>query len=262
MMVVEWSEVRMSFLEEEYELAKKNYFLECDEDGLVLFTRDNVAKVEAMIRTDSKYRNAYDSTKGPSKTYNGSSAYWGKKLRQVLIEKKEKGNSFEEAIRSFVIAIDRENSTHLNSDGYGVERVTKRILSMKDHLVEYLKYPIKNHYQIIDWIAEDQNKTDDLENRHFSFATKFCHFACLYLFDGEERDNFSISDWVVKKALPRYIKKYLPQETDTSVDHWDYETFIGCIDRIREQLAKGKNQGEAISRNGFDHLIWYYHKGN
>ena len=32
------------------------------------------------------------------------------------------------------------------------------------------------------------------------------------------------------------------------------------FDEIRDAAAK-KNSGEMISRRGFDHLLWYYHKG-
>jgi len=64
---------------------------------LAKLTIDNVAKVEAMIRTDSRYRKMYDENKGPSPSneyrtagdfkrddwdYIGSTAYWMKRISE------------------------------------------------------------------------------------------------------------------------------------------------------------------------------------
>lgn len=35
----------------------------------------------------------------------------------------------------------------------------------------------------------------------------------------------------------------------------DYKQYRKAVDKIRELC------GIEISRNGFDHLLWYYHKG-
>lgn len=56
-----------------------------------------------------------------------------------------------------------------------------------------------------------------------------------------------------KKALPIYIKKY-----NLNLDDYDlnsYSSYHKCIGDII------KESKESISRNGFDHLIWYYFKG-
>ena len=68
--------------------------------------------------------------------------------------------------------------------------------------------------------------------------------------DDPRRDNFSIYDNVLNKALPIYIKKY-------NLDGYDpdsYSSYYKCIGEII------KCSGENLSRNGFDHLIWYYYK--
>ena len=39
----------------------------------------------------------------------------------------------------------------------------------------------------------------------------------------------------------------------------NYANYISYIDEIRDKASK--KYGHKISRNGFDHLIWYYHKG-
>lgn len=35
----------------------------------------------------------------------------------------------------------------------------------------------------------------------------------------------------------------------------DYRQYRQAVDKVRE------SSGNKISRNGFDHLLWYYHKG-
>ena len=91
--------------------------------------------------------------------------------------------------------------------------------------------------------------------RNVSFASKFCHFSCFYIFEGEEaQDNFSIYDGVVAKALPKYLAYYKLNDRFKIKDK-DYEGYSKAIDAIIEA------SGSKISRNGFDHLVWYYFKG-
>ncbi len=245
----------MGLISEELEASNK-YKLEVDDDGLVKLTKDNVAKVEAMISTDSKYKNTIDEENSKF------SAYWLRQLKTVLIdneEKSEDGYEYEEIIEKLVNAIDAENSTHLNSDGYGRESVKEKILEIeKNDFIRYLKQP-NDKYELINIIQTPSKKFKN-EKHHFSFATKFCHYSCIYLFKGTKaEDNFSIYDNIVKTALPKYIKKYLKRDVKISEYENNYSSYIRYIDAIREVL---KQNGESISRNGFDHLIWYFHKGN
>ena len=89
------------------------------------------------------------------------------------------------------------------------------------------------------------------------------------LFKNEkEADNFSIYDSILKNYLPLYYKYYVEnnekyeefknmlKKDDT--DRFFYETYLGYIDEIINNIEK--KYGEKISRNGLDHLIWYYHK--
>ena len=231
--------------------------------SIVKLTLDNVAKVEAMINTDSNYKNAEDDTLGMicSKNgkikYVGSSSYWLRQLKEVIECKKIKssqGYVYSEIIKNLIIAIDNENSTHLNSDGCGRVAVTNRILKVKNKLKEYLGKP---NYKLIDIIG---SPTEIGEKNHFSFATKFCHYSCLYLFKGKkEEDNFSVYDSVVRDALPKYIKRYLNEDVKVSEYENNYYEFIKYIDKIRQKAKQ--EYGKKISRRGFDHLIWYYHKG-
>lgn len=262
----------MSLMQNE-SIASKKYLLETEnivfnkrENKVVKLTSDNVARVEAMIRTDSDYKDSSDINKkilidknGKVK-YIGSSSYWLRQLKELLdsseIQSSE-GFTYEQVIGNLVIAIDNENSTHLNSDNVGRQAVKNKIISIsKNQLIEYLKYP-NEKYELVNII---QTPKENGERNHLSFATKFCHYTCQYLFkDQEIEDNYSIYDNVLKKALPKYIKRYLNEDVDSKEYENDYCLYMRYIDRIRneaEKLYKIK-----ISRNGFDHLLWYYHKG-
>ena len=57
---------------------------------------------------------------------------------------------------------------------------------------------------------------------------------------------------ILKTVLPLYLGYYkIAQKYDLS----DYKDYRQAVDSIREA------SGIEISRNGFDHLLWYYHKG-
>ena len=86
-----------------------------------------------------------------------------------------------------------------------------------------------------------------------SFASKFCHYACFYVFEGTEyQDNYSIYDGILRTVLPLYLDYY---NIEPLFDLNDYKQYRMAVDRIRESSKI------EISRNGFDHLLWYYHKG-
>lgn len=229
-------------------------------------TSDNVARVEAMILTDSNYKNSWNSEKGiiykknkanQEIKYIGSSHYWLNQLKQFIDKGILEQYDYEQIIRYAIIAIDNENSTHLNSDNIGREAVTKRILNIHpDQLKEYIRTPGKN-YELINIIQKPQKNN---EKNHLSFATKFCHYACLCLFEGTEfEDNYSIYDNVLKQALPKYIKRYLGIDIKVKEYENQYDKYIDFIDNIRKKAES--EYGEKISRNGFDHLVWYFHKG-
>lgn len=254
----------MNLIKEEREAAKK-YYIETEQidfnnksETIVKLTRKNVALIEAMITTDSNYRKSIDDTRGPKNKYRGSSSYWLKNLKQIIDNNKKKsddGYTYEDIIDNLINSIDVENSTHLNSDGLGRKNVKERIIKLgKDKLIDYLKEP-KDEYKLINLIQTPEGN----EKRHFSFATKFCHYACLYLFKNTEyEDNYSIYDNVISSVLPKYIKKYLDEDVNKKDYEYDYKKYINYIDRIRSKVEENNIK---ISRNGFDHLLWYYHKG-
>lgn len=234
------------------------------EDGngieLVKLTHENVAKVEAMIRNDSSYKKSFDENACPKGAYEGSTAYWMTKLKSI-IEGKENNLTYEDIIPKVVSSIDRENSTHLNTDGCGRQVISERIIKLckEDKLIDSLKNGDLEVFKVI------QEKTNPINNgdkkykgrENTSFASKFCHYACFFLFEDDElRDKYSIYDKVISSVLPYYMEMY---QVDNSESLKDYSYYCKVIDLIREK-ATPKNK-TPISRNGFDHLLWYYHKG-
>ena len=218
--------------------------------------------------------------------YRGSSAFWMHRLGEYYGY--NYGNEFNgfDSVKDYpwyyrfliynaVCAVDAENSTHINADKVGRKELTDRIVEYKDDLLELLK-DTKN-YPLIGILSE---KTDPEENKanegkqipprkNFSFATKFCHYACFYIFENKDtdcRDSYSIYDYIVSNALTTYygFEEIKPSENDSADKQFfvekyrNYQTFI---DKIRDDAAKAANDPNPVSRNGFDHLLWYYYKG-
>lgn len=240
-------------IQKELQLANQKLLKTIKGTGLVELSLDNVAIVEAMIQNDSAYLKSADKraipqyNKNGKVVYAGSTAYWMTQLKEILVDKKNI-NKFENVIAEAVCAVDRENSTHLNADGKGRKELIARICNLgRKGLLENLK---RADHALVEKIAE---KTSAIKpRRNLSFASKFCHYACFYLFEGfPEQDNYSICDNIVKKILPRYVEYYKLTLRNLEC----YQEYQKTIDEI---IAKSPSK---ISRNGFDHLLWYYFKG-
>ncbi len=247
----------MNTISEEKELSKRYYLSrvnKSDDSSLIKLSKGNVARVEAMIHFNSSYTKTFD------KNAVDSSAHYFMELNDVLINKKKISNDdYRVLIKNVVKALDRENSTHLNSDRTGIDTMTDRICRIKKaDLVRYLKNPVETNYKLLHTLAEkttpakkSKNNAKLVGRRNPSFASKFCHYACFFLFDGKkEQDNYSIYDSVIRKALPQYMEYYKVADRNLN----DYIEYQRTIDEIIKKSKSG------ISRNGFDHLLWYCYK--
>lgn len=249
-------------IQDELKLAKSKMIEEVTfrEKTLAKLTRDNVAIVEAMIRNDSAYIHSTDVSAAPvynrkgEVKYGGSSAYWMTLLKSVLLDEGSCNSyTYEEIIKGAVESVDRENSTHLNADKCGRQEITERICRFdRNEIIKCLKDPDYNDMALFREISRITSAEERARNNP-SFASKFCHYACFYVFEGTEyQDNYSIYDGILKTVLPLYLGYFqIVQEYDLS----DYKDYRQAVDGIREA------SGIKISRNGFDHLLWYYHKG-
>lgn len=253
-------------IQKELAQAKRKMVDEVDSNGkkLAKLTRENVAIIEAMIQNDSAYLRSSDVEAEPKenkkgdKTYGGSSAYWMTQLKSILIDSGSNGEckyEYEEIIKGAVESVDRENSTHLNADKCGRQEITKRICDFdRKELIKCLKNPDYGNMKLFNEISKETSAG----RRNSSFASKFCHYACFYVFEGTEyQDNYSIYDGILKKVLPWYCDYFHINKTQYDFDK--YEDFRKAVDAVRN-ASEEKTRVE-ISRNGFDHLLWYYHKG-
>lgn len=276
----------MGKIQEELEESKK-YELETEDveiNGktvkLVKLTKDNVARVEAMIRMDSSYAKTGDPEAGPEGTTNkikfyGSTAFWMTKLKGAI---KTRNYDYEEfdIIQEAVNAVDRENSTHLNSNSSKFS-IEPRVM-MRNKIQEIIENPDEQknlearlRNRDLDLVCglsntiKEVNGNEEISKCCTSFSSKFCHYACLWFFGDEDKndpkDNFSIYDNVLFRALPVYECKYCKSKVLRELKITEksfYKTYSDVIDRIRKAV---RENGQEISRNGFDHLLWYYHKG-
>ena len=261
----------MNLIHQEQELAGKKLFSTFYNQAgqeLVQITRDNVAIAEAMLFNDSSFIRMVDREAKPDEgfdkkntLYQGSSAFWFTRLAEVYKEPRNYKNNRKAAqiIQFAVNAVDRENSTHLNADGVGREQISDRIFSeyQNGDLLELLKND-NGKYELFKLIEKRTELPEGAKKNgrvNTSFASKFCHYAAFFLFEEEkEQDNYSIWDSVLCKSLPLYFDFY-------GIDNYnlmDYQSYQDAIDLIRN---KAKESNELISRNGFDHLIWYFFKG-
>ncbi len=251
----------MNLIQQELEKSKGKMLSTIPGTDLVSLSQNNVAIVEAMIQNDSAYLKTSDKLAAPDGKFGGSTAYWMTRLKEVLVGGAQiSDNEYRIILSGAIEAVDRENSTHLNSDGVGREEILDRIYSLnKLRLIEYLKDPNGTDLWLIKFISEATHPTGKSQKgnpykarTNVSFASKFCHYACFYLFEGyKEQDNYSIYDNVLRKVLPKYISYYGLNDWDLD----DYAQYRKAVDDILDKSNAG------ISRNGFDHLLWYYFKG-
>lgn len=255
-----------NIIQDELELAKSKMIEEVSFKGKTLakLTRDNVAIVEAMIRNDSAYIHSTDVSADPVPNrkgdvkYGGSSAYWMTQLKNVLLgNASDSLYTYDEIIKGAVESVDRENSTHLNADKCGRQEITERICRFdRNEFIKCLKDPDYKDMALIQEISRITS-AKERARRNPSFASKFCHYACFYIFEGTEyQDNYSIYDGILKTVLPLYLEYF---QIDKDFDLSNYKDYRHAVDKIR--MASGIASGIEISRNGFDHLLWYYHKG-
>lgn len=263
-------------IDKEFEYARDKFCFDIikDENGeeLVALTRRNVALAEAMIMNNSSYLKCFDLDCGPKgkrenkNFYCGSTAYCMNELKYFydndgnLIEKRVKEGknkkTFKNVVLDAVKAVDRENSTHLNADRTGIDEITNRIFEKRADLVKYFG-DVSKGFELIDCIKKKTNPTTKKGRANYSFATKFCHYGSFFFFNDDRKDNYSIYDGVMEKKLPLYLKMY-----NINFDKNEFKVYENYYKYVGDIIERVKNKtGEEISRNGFDHLIWYYYKG-
>lgn len=232
------------------------YNLTFDENGLLDFTQDNIELIETCISIDSRYRKAFDITNN-----EGSAWYIKNKLDF------QDGKSIEDLCK----LVDAENSTHLYVSGnkkgnnLGVVDMVKRISNAKNNIEERIK---NQDLSVVDFLARS---TSGIYKP--SFASKFCTYVSRYKYD---LDNYSIYDDILQRTIPYYAWNYLGEkyvarknssinlkpdvETSTEGKINQYEDYWRLIEKLIKKINEVKNL--SINKEIFDHMLWYYYKGD
>ncbi len=228
--------------------------------------KDNNTKVEDLIEIYKKYNDIKNIK------YEYSSVYYIKALKKYKTHEDNK-YMYPYLILLILRKINSENSTRVSLNDIG--KIACKIVdkySDYDKLADALKEPSKNseecNYELIKIFCEG------LQKRYLSLATKFCHYVSFVLFydtddkddcDAKYADLYSIYDEVVNSSLKKYTDKYnieFEKKELTNLKDWDeildyYRKYQEVIKKVIESYGKGS---KIISRNGFDHLIWYSNK--
>lgn len=287
-------------LEEELMISDEYKLKTFKEDNVnfIELSKENVKKVEAMLRYNSSY-NQFNSDETltkelcdeikeeldkliadpnkknrKDKQYKFTSTHYIKFLKYLYLDKnvdkdikKEADKYYNTLIYIILRKINSENKTRASLSE--IDNIVVNLCKIYDFtsLIEELKEPakvqdhFKRSYKLIEIISSNYKK--DKERHNLSLATKFCHFLAFNLFsEGNYRDAYSIYDKVVKDNLGYYYKHYMKENEDTLCNlNKDgnlvklYQNYQFIIDKILDKID------HIISRNGFDHIVWYTNKG-
>lgn len=236
------------------QLLKFDYLDE--KNSFIALTKYNVELIEFIIQNDSRYRSDAD-------TNNSNST------KSLVRKYKECTDNSEKQyiLKKILISIDKQNSTHLSVSGTKKsekQKNNKGIDKILDYLcntitLSSLDERIKNgDTSLVDNIA-----INGVEGRYnISFASKFCTYMSRYMYDND--NNFSIYDNILRQILPYYYYQYVNKDTILTINNKymlknGYENYNN---KIAEILSNYKVKNEKISRKDFDHLLWYYYKGD
>ena len=186
--------------------------------------------------------------------------YLAEFIFHVLYRKSELGKLYDSLEKDYrkdnlvkiLSVINSENSTHLLKKDK--EAIAEHIIK-EYKTFEAFKNALKHKenekytYTLVSSIRSLKSACTGpkTERDNYSFATKFCHYSCYYLFKNcaELRDLYPIYDGIIVK----YLKDY------HNVKEKELSDYISYVNKINE-IVKDKK----ISKNGFDHLIWLYHR--
>ena len=259
------------------------YKLDLVGESYPALTAKNARFIEAVISLDSNYKRD-NEIKEPDKKFNmfnstnnvycGSSKYW---FNEMMNGTKD----YKECLLGAIISIDRMNSTHIEAAKFGRIKILNIIYEKcknLDELKEALKEPFDiNNNHLINLIStplEAMNK-NSCPRINLSFATKFCAYACKHLNLGIEYSKY---DFVVAKSLPAYCNIYLDEnlkegyflanncsgkmniEEKKKYKLEVYKKYSKYIERIINEVRKKYNY--KITKEEFDHILWYGFKGN
>ena len=237
----------MTDIDREINDAKEKFDFKKNNDDIVEISRDNVLLAEAIYQIRfEKYLDDVNFEKKEDIPKDNSKDKWSAKKCFMAMKNDFYKGDFKKLFSLACIAVNAENSTHLRK--YEREKIVHTITEKYKSLNEFEEALKDKRYPIIKIIRELKGTkikaSGDKENEirdNYSFATKLCHYACLYLFknDNEYQDYYSIYDSVLVKALKKMGYSF------------NYQNYDEYQNKINEIICTA-----GITRNGFDHLMW------
>ncbi len=247
----------------------------------VAITRDNADIIECILSFDATYSGGTGVNAKPNKRFGGSLAYWQNWANKIfaISSATTQEKEYKRFVDELVEVVDRSNATHLtaaiNGRGKTAKRITTKCKTLQDLKNELSKDPFiaKNGIEDVDPNHILHKLSEPLPSKkgsmrcNISFASKFCQFASKILGASYEYSKY---DNIVSKALPAYINKYLNIKYNSgyfltggkslSEKTRKYAKYCNCIDKILEKVNAGKSNSQQISREEFDHIVWYTNK--
>lgn len=245
-------------------MIKDPYKFDFDANGVLALTEDNIVRINFIIDNDSNYRLSSDIENTETVT-------------RYVADRRDTLPWSKDELLHIIIEIDRQNSTHQDSIGVKKDDSASKNNGGREKTAEYI-YNIHNLYarleagdpSLVNDIAKALYKEEGGGRYTFSFASKFCTYVSQALYDS---DKYCIYDRVVSDVLPYYAWAYLGDDSyfarskskisrmfgidDNNGDYAAYRLLIDKIRKRNEELT-----GYLISRKDFDHLLWYYFKGD
>lgn len=236
-------------VQKELEMATAEPYAFEEHSGIVEVNLHNVILAEAVYQIRfKKYHLAVDFDEY-TKLPDLEKAKWSAKNCFLAMRQEKFKSDFRELLYYACSAVNAENNTHLRKEE---KDCIVNIIVEHCSRVESFKCALQDDsYPIIGWIrglkkGQQDKKADNTSKAirdNYSFATKLCHYASLYLFDDEKKDLYSIYDSVLRDVLINKMKLSIKCD-----DYSEYQNGIWNI--IKDK---------GISRNGFDHLMWVYY---
>lgn len=279
------------------------YKFDVDQNGVPLFTDKNINFVNGMVENDSNYnqkdkdkvreifKGMFDDDPRKRMAYIGRAVYEidNENSTRLTAVGQHKVDDLMKKLNlepSVVIAMPDDEGKKTITGGVlftaqiidGIEGLKERLNVGDDQLVFEISHASK--------IYLNEAHVTDVNKINFSFATKFCHWACQYL---ELGDKYCIYDNVVASVFPYFVDSYASgelaswdccrmkrvngakgsQELVSTIENYKkdddgYTKYRNLYDAVLEGINKWRsdnNQNGEIGYRKVDRLIWYYFKG-
>lgn len=247
---------------------------------IAALTKKNSIFIEAVLKLDSNYKRESEVFKPDEKfdlekhlrnakgLYCGSTQFWFDEM-----SKKESNYDYKQCVLGAVISIDRSNSTHLETTKNGRQKMAD-IISKKCPDLKTLKKELSKPFKATDndhLISKMLNggfNTNGKDMYYLSFASKFCSCAAECL---NTKVKYSKYDDIVSKALPTYYEVYCGESVKKTAYKVDYSVKEKCKHRLElyenysnaiSEILGSLDENNKLTRDEFDHIIWYGMKGN